>query len=48
MDVRDEKAVTDFFAKAERALGPATVVVANAGIYPNARCSTCRSMNGTA
>jgi 3-oxoacyl-[acyl-carrier protein] reductase len=35
VDVRNEKSVADFFAGAERALGPVTVAVANAGIYPN-------------
>ena len=34
-DVRDEKSVQAFFAAAERALGPVTIAVANAGIYPN-------------
>jgi NAD(P)-dependent dehydrogenase (short-subunit alcohol dehydrogenase family) len=35
VDVRDEKSVQAFFAAAEQALGPVTVAVANAGIYPN-------------
>jgi 3-oxoacyl-[acyl-carrier protein] reductase len=35
VDVRDEKSVDTFFAAAERALGPVTIAVANAGIYPN-------------
>jgi 3-oxoacyl-[acyl-carrier protein] reductase len=35
-DVRDEKSVDGFVAASERALGPITVAVANAGIYPNA------------
>lgn len=35
VDVRDEKSVQAFFAAAERALGPVTIAVANAGIYPN-------------
>jgi NAD(P)-dependent dehydrogenase (short-subunit alcohol dehydrogenase family) len=35
VDVRDERSVNDFVAAAERALGPITVAVANAGIYPN-------------
>ena len=35
VDVRDEKSVRAFFAAAERALGPVTIAVANAGIYPN-------------
>jgi NAD(P)-dependent dehydrogenase (short-subunit alcohol dehydrogenase family) len=35
VDVRDEKSVQVFFAGAERALGPVTIVVANAGIFPN-------------
>ena len=35
VDVRDEKSVQTFFAAAERALGPVTIAVANAGIYPN-------------
>ena len=35
VDVRDEQSVRAFFAAAERALGPATIAVANAGIYPN-------------
>ena len=30
-----EKSVQAFFAAAERALGPVTIAVANAGIYPN-------------
>jgi NAD(P)-dependent dehydrogenase (short-subunit alcohol dehydrogenase family) len=36
MDVRDERSVDAFVDAAERALGPATIAVANAGIYPNA------------
>ena len=35
VDVRNATSVRDFFAAAERALGPATIVVANAGVYPN-------------
>jgi NAD(P)-dependent dehydrogenase (short-subunit alcohol dehydrogenase family) len=35
VDVRDEAAVQEFFAAAERALGPAGIVVANAGVFPN-------------
>jgi NAD(P)-dependent dehydrogenase (short-subunit alcohol dehydrogenase family) len=35
VDVRDAGAVTAFFAAMEAALGPVTVAVANAGIYPN-------------
>jgi NAD(P)-dependent dehydrogenase (short-subunit alcohol dehydrogenase family) len=35
VDVRDEKSVHAFFAAAERALGPVTIAVANAGIVPN-------------
>ena len=35
VDVRDEKSVQAFFAAAERALGPVTIAVANAGIVPN-------------
>jgi NAD(P)-dependent dehydrogenase (short-subunit alcohol dehydrogenase family) len=35
LDVRDGRSVTDFVAAAERALGPLTVAVANAGVYPN-------------
>jgi NAD(P)-dependent dehydrogenase (short-subunit alcohol dehydrogenase family) len=35
VDVRDEKSVQAFFAAAEQALGPVTIAVANAGIYPN-------------
>jgi 3-oxoacyl-[acyl-carrier protein] reductase len=35
MDVRDEESVDDFVGAAERALGPAQIAVANAGIYPN-------------
>ena len=35
LDVRDETSVHAFFAAAERALGPVTIAVANAGIYPN-------------
>jgi 3-oxoacyl-[acyl-carrier protein] reductase len=35
VDVRDAASVADFAAKAEKALGPITVAVANAGIYPN-------------
>jgi NAD(P)-dependent dehydrogenase (short-subunit alcohol dehydrogenase family) len=35
LDVREEKSVQAFFAAAERALGPVTIAVANAGIYPN-------------
>jgi NAD(P)-dependent dehydrogenase (short-subunit alcohol dehydrogenase family) len=35
VDVRNEQSVQAFFAAAERALGPVTIAVANAGIYPN-------------
>ena len=35
VDVRGEKSIDEFFAKTERALGPVTVTVANAGIFPN-------------
>jgi 3-oxoacyl-[acyl-carrier protein] reductase len=35
IDVRDETSVQAFFANAERALGPVTIAVANAGIFPN-------------
>jgi 3-oxoacyl-[acyl-carrier protein] reductase len=35
LDVRDERSVDAFVAAAERALGPVTIAVANAGIYPN-------------
>jgi 3-oxoacyl-[acyl-carrier protein] reductase len=35
LDVRDERSVANFIGAAERALGPATIAVANAGIYPN-------------
>jgi NAD(P)-dependent dehydrogenase (short-subunit alcohol dehydrogenase family) len=35
VDVRDARSVAGFIAAAERALGPITVAVANAGIYPN-------------
>jgi 3-oxoacyl-[acyl-carrier protein] reductase len=35
VDVRDARATAEFFDGAERALGPMTVAVANAGIYPN-------------
>jgi NAD(P)-dependent dehydrogenase (short-subunit alcohol dehydrogenase family) len=35
VDVREAGSVAGFVEAAERALGPATVVVANAGIYPN-------------
>ncbi|HEY3188905.1 MAG TPA: SDR family NAD(P)-dependent oxidoreductase, partial [Solirubrobacteraceae bacterium] len=35
VDVRDGRSVEAFVAGAERALGPVTVAVANAGIYPN-------------
>jgi len=35
VDVRDARSTTEFFEGAERALGPVTVAVANAGIYPN-------------
>lgn len=34
-DVRDRSSVAEFVGAAERALGPVTVAVANAGIYPN-------------
>jgi 3-oxoacyl-[acyl-carrier protein] reductase len=34
VDVRDDTSVQHFFAAAERALGPVTIAVANAGIYP--------------
>jgi NAD(P)-dependent dehydrogenase (short-subunit alcohol dehydrogenase family) len=35
VDVRDEASVRDFFDNAERALGPVTIAVANAGVFPN-------------
>jgi NAD(P)-dependent dehydrogenase (short-subunit alcohol dehydrogenase family) len=35
VDVRDVAAVAGFVAAAEKALGPISVAVANAGIYPN-------------
>ena len=35
VDVRDADSVTRFVEGAEKALGPVTVAVANAGIYPN-------------
>jgi 3-oxoacyl-[acyl-carrier protein] reductase len=35
VDVRDGKSVADFIQAAERAIGPITVAVANAGVYPN-------------
>ncbi len=35
VDVRDPASVAAFHGAAERALGPVTVAVANAGIYPN-------------
>jgi 3-oxoacyl-[acyl-carrier protein] reductase len=35
VDVRDPRSTAEFFSGAERALGPVTVAVANAGIYPN-------------
>lgn len=35
VDVRDRASVEAFVAGAEQALGPVTVAVANAGIYPN-------------
>jgi NAD(P)-dependent dehydrogenase (short-subunit alcohol dehydrogenase family) len=35
VDVRDARSTAEFLEGAERALGPITVAVANAGIYPN-------------
>ena len=35
LDVRDAGSVQGFFAAAEQALGPVTVAVANAGVFPN-------------
>ena len=35
VDVRDENSVQAFFAGAESALGPVTIAIANAGIFPN-------------
>jgi NAD(P)-dependent dehydrogenase (short-subunit alcohol dehydrogenase family) len=35
VDVREARSVDEFLSAAERALGPVTVAVANAGIYPN-------------
>jgi NAD(P)-dependent dehydrogenase (short-subunit alcohol dehydrogenase family) len=35
LDVRDAASVQSFFAAAERELGPVTVAVANAGVFPN-------------
>ena len=49
VDVRDAASVRNFFAAAERALGPVDIAVANAGVFPNrSRFSTWRSRNGTA
>ena len=36
VDVRDGRSVADFVQATERAIGPVTVAVANAGVYPNA------------
>jgi len=36
VDVRDGRSVADFVEATERAIGPVTVAVANAGVYPNA------------
>jgi len=35
VDVRDERSVAELVQAAERAIGPLTVAVANAGVYPN-------------
>jgi 3-oxoacyl-[acyl-carrier protein] reductase len=35
LDVRDAASVQAFFAAAEQALGPVTIAVANAGVFPN-------------
>lgn len=35
VDVREESSVQAFFAAVERALGPVTIAVANAGVFPN-------------
>lgn len=35
VDVRDAASVAQFVEAAERALGPVTIAIANAGIYPN-------------
>lgn len=35
IDVRDDRSVADFVQATEHAIGPVTVAVANAGIYPN-------------
>ena len=35
VDVRDGRSVADFVQATERAIGPVTVAVANAGVYPN-------------
>jgi 3-oxoacyl-[acyl-carrier protein] reductase len=35
VDVRDARLVADFVRASERAIGPITVAVANAGVYPN-------------
>jgi NAD(P)-dependent dehydrogenase (short-subunit alcohol dehydrogenase family) len=35
VDVRDGRSVTDFVQATERAIGPVTVAVANAGVFPN-------------
>jgi 3-oxoacyl-[acyl-carrier protein] reductase len=35
VDVRDGRSVADFVQATERALGPVTVAVANAGVFPN-------------
>jgi NAD(P)-dependent dehydrogenase (short-subunit alcohol dehydrogenase family) len=35
IDVRDADSVRAFFVAAERALGPVTIAVANAGVFPN-------------
>ena len=35
LDVRDERSVDGFVEAVERGLGPVTIAVANAGVYPN-------------
>jgi len=35
LDVRDDRSVANFVLAAERSIGPITVAVANAGVYPN-------------
>jgi NAD(P)-dependent dehydrogenase (short-subunit alcohol dehydrogenase family) len=47
VDVRDASSVETFVAASESALGPVTIAVANAGIFPNCPALEMVSGGGT-